>query len=72
MMSLADFDPCWRGRYPVSHRKRCVNQFIANRGRQDNFVKQSGKNIDMPNQDQIIDRTRVGDDELHPSKPQAF
>jgi hypothetical protein len=36
------------------------------------IVKESGKDVDMPDQEEIVDGSGVGDDELHPSKSQAF
>jgi hypothetical protein len=35
------------------------------------IVKESGKDVDMPDQEEIVDGSGVGDDELHPSKSQA-
>jgi hypothetical protein len=31
-----------------------------------------GKNFDVSDQEQVIDRTGIGDDELHPSESQPF
>lgn len=36
------------------------------------FLKQRGKNVDMPNQDRIVDGASVGDDQPHPSESQAL
>ena len=58
-----------RGRIgnPVAHRKWCVRigQLVFHSGWQDYFCKQRGKDFDMPDQDQIINRAGVGDDEPH-------
>jgi hypothetical protein len=35
-------------------------------------VRQGGKNVDMSDQDQIMNRPRAGDDDLHPSKSHAL
>ena len=44
----------------------------SHENRPDHFLKQRGKNVDMPNQDLIVDRTGVGDDQLHLSEPRLF
>ncbi len=47
-------------------------QFIPDDGGEDHFFKQGWKNVDMPDQDQIVDRAGVGDDQLHPSESQTL
>ena len=70
----AHIHPSRGSRYPVLDGKRRFRMFqlIPNDGGQDHSVKQSRKDIDMANQQQVIDRTRVGDDEPHPSESQTL
>ena len=41
-------------------------------GRQDHALKQCRQNIYVADQDQIVDWASIGDDQLHPSKPQTL
>ena len=47
-------------------------QFITDDSWQDNLLKQRRQNVYVPDQDQIVDRPRISNDELHPSEPQAL
>jgi hypothetical protein len=49
-----------------------VFQFIPNDCWKDHSVKQRWKNVDMPDEDQIIDRASVGDYQLHLSESQTL
>ena len=42
-----------------------MSQFIPDDGREDHFIKQRGENVDVPYQDQIVDRAGVGDNQPH-------
>ncbi len=53
-------------------RRLPVCQLIPDDGGEDHFFKQCWKNVDMPDQDQIVDRAGVGDDQLHLSKSKTF
>jgi hypothetical protein len=68
---LANFHPRRRCRNPASDQGWCLwlGELISNHGQQDHFGKERRKNIDMSDQDQIVDRPGIGDDDLHPSKP---
>ena len=54
LASWADLHPRWRVRDPALNQGRCFGQFISNHGRQNHVLKQSRKNFNMPDQDQII------------------
>jgi len=62
------------GRNPPLQRKRGfpMLQFAPNDSGQEYLLKQRGKDVDMADQDQIVDRACVGDDQLHKSESQAL
>ncbi len=49
-----------------------MGQLLFDCGRQDHISKQGRKYIDVPNKNQVIDGTCVGDDEPHSSESQAL
>jgi len=45
-----------------------IVQLVFDGGRQDYFFEQRRKNVDIPNQKQVINWAGVGDDKVHSSK----
>lgn len=71
---LTHFCPRWRIVDPLLNRWRRfrVPQFVPHCGGEDHFVEQCRENIDAPDEDQVIYRAGVGDDEPHSSESQAL
>jgi hypothetical protein len=68
MKGLTDLNPSRRSTDPVLYRERRFRMFqlVPDDGGQNHSVEQSWKDVDMLDEDQIIDRSGIGDDELHP------
>ncbi len=41
-----------------------LREFIAHGGGQNDVFKQNGQNVEAPDQDEIVDRAGIGDNEL--------
>ena len=69
-----DIKPLWRISGPGADqcRRFGVHQFLFHGRRQDHLVKQRREDIDMTDQEQIVDRSGVGDDQPHLLKSQSL
>ena len=69
-----DFKPCGRCGDPApDHQGReRVGKLGLNGDRQRDFFRHAGKKIDLTDQDQIIDRAGIGNDQPHRSEPELF
>jgi len=65
----AHFHPRWGMHNPVPDQRRRIVPLVANDRRQDRLFKQSWKNVDMPDQNEIVNRAGIGNDDPHPSEP---
>ena len=71
---VMDLQPRGRTGDPVSNRQRRerVGKLGLNSERKCDLFEHAGQNVDVPDQNQIIYRARIGDDQPHGSEPELF